>query len=153
KGGVRMLPPECEIGVNKVVPPNDLQDGACCKILVLYRQVHRREASPSSRVFFRRGTCDRGIWRKPLAFAGDAALPMGFQSIFARKALPEAGFAKKAVIDAYPSFHEGKHLSFAKARFRNCLQERRLKRSSQLLIGALLPIIHRNTPTLCTYCG
>src|SRR5262249_19956598 len=33
----------------------------CCKILVLYRQVHRREASPSSRVFFRRGTCDRGI--------------------------------------------------------------------------------------------
>jgi len=32
---------------------------------------------------------------------------MGFQSIFARKALPEAGFAKKAVIDAYRSFHEG----------------------------------------------
>jgi hypothetical protein len=31
---------------------------------------------------------------------------MGFQSIFAWKALPEAGFAKKAVIDAYRSFHQ-----------------------------------------------
>jgi hypothetical protein len=31
---------------------------------------------------------------------------MGFQSIFAWKALPEAGFAKNAVIDAYRSFHQ-----------------------------------------------
>jgi hypothetical protein len=30
---------------------------------------------------------------------------MGFQSIFAWKALPEADFAKKAVIDEYRSFH------------------------------------------------
>jgi hypothetical protein len=38
--------------------------------------------------------------------AADAGCPMGFQSIFAWKALPEAGFAKKAFIDAYRSFHE-----------------------------------------------
>jgi hypothetical protein len=31
---------------------------------------------------------------------------MGFQSIFAWKALPEAGFTEKAVVDAYQSFHE-----------------------------------------------
>jgi hypothetical protein len=31
---------------------------------------------------------------------------MGFQSIYAWKALPEAGFAKKAIIDSYRSFHE-----------------------------------------------
>jgi hypothetical protein len=30
---------------------------------------------------------------------------MGIQSIFAWKALPEGGFAKKAVIDADRSFH------------------------------------------------
>jgi hypothetical protein len=30
---------------------------------------------------------------------------MGIQSIFAWKALPEAGFTKMAVIDAYRSFH------------------------------------------------
>jgi hypothetical protein len=43
----------------------------------------------------RRGSCDRGIWTKPLAFAADAGLSMEFQSIFARKALPEAAFSKK----------------------------------------------------------
>jgi hypothetical protein len=31
---------------------------------------------------------------------------MGFQSIFAWKALPEAAFVKKAVIDAHRSKHE-----------------------------------------------
>jgi hypothetical protein len=31
---------------------------------------------------------------------------MEFQSIFAWKALPEAGFVKKAVIDAHRSKHE-----------------------------------------------
>jgi hypothetical protein len=31
---------------------------------------------------------------------------MGFQSIFARKALPEAAFVKKVVIDAHRSKHE-----------------------------------------------
>jgi hypothetical protein len=30
---------------------------------------------------------------------------MGIQSVFSWKALPEAGFAKKAVIDEYRSFH------------------------------------------------
>jgi hypothetical protein len=30
---------------------------------------------------------------------------MGIQSIFTWKALPEAGFSKKAVIDAYRSSH------------------------------------------------
>jgi len=32
---------------------------------------------------------------------------MGFQSIFAWKALPEAAFTKNVVLDFYPSFHEG----------------------------------------------
>ncbi|MGC1499989.1 MAG: hypothetical protein WA800_08320, partial [Terriglobales bacterium] len=31
---------------------------------------------------------------------------MGFQSIFAWKALPEAGFTKRAVIDAHQSKHK-----------------------------------------------
>jgi hypothetical protein len=31
---------------------------------------------------------------------------MGFQSIYAWEALPEAGFAKKAIIDSCRSFHE-----------------------------------------------
>jgi hypothetical protein len=38
--------------------------------------------------------------------AADAGSPMGFQSIFAWKALPEAAFVKKAVIDAHRSKHE-----------------------------------------------
>ena len=38
--------------------------------------------------------------------AADAGLPMGFQSIFAWKALPEAAFVKKAVIDAHRSKEE-----------------------------------------------
>src|SRR5258708_19055270 len=41
-----------------------------------------------------------------LAVAADAGLLMGFQSIFAWKALPEAAFVKKAVIDAHRSKHE-----------------------------------------------
>ena len=53
-----------------------------------------------------RGTCDRRICTKPLAVAADAGLPMGFQSIFAWKALPEAAFVKRAVIDAHRSKHE-----------------------------------------------
>jgi hypothetical protein len=44
---------------------------------------------------------EKAVRRKPLAFAADAGLSMEFQSILARKALPEAGFSKKAVIDAY----------------------------------------------------
>jgi hypothetical protein len=36
----------------------------------------------------------------------DAGFPMGFQSIFVWKALPEAAFVKKAVIDAHRSKHE-----------------------------------------------
>jgi len=47
------------------------------------------------------------IWRKPLALAADAGLSMGFQSIFARKALPEAEFSKKAVIDGHRFSHIG----------------------------------------------
>jgi hypothetical protein len=38
--------------------------------------------------------------------AADAGFPMGFQSIFAWKALPEAAFVKKTVIDAHRSKHE-----------------------------------------------
>jgi hypothetical protein len=38
--------------------------------------------------------------------AADAGFPLGFQSIFAWKALPEAAFVKKAVIDAHRSKHE-----------------------------------------------
>jgi hypothetical protein len=38
--------------------------------------------------------------------AADAGFPMEFQSIFAWKALPEAAFVKKAVIDAHRSEHE-----------------------------------------------
>jgi hypothetical protein len=44
---------------------------------------------------------DTAVCRKPLAVAADAGFPMGFQSIFGWKALPEAAFAKKAVIDAH----------------------------------------------------
>jgi len=42
---------------------------------------------------------DKAVRRKPIAFAADAELSMEFQSIVARKALPEAGFRKKAAID------------------------------------------------------
>jgi hypothetical protein len=52
----------------------------------------------------RRRTCDKGIWTKPLAFAADAGLAMGFQSIYAWKPLPEAGFAEKSSYGS--SFHE-----------------------------------------------
>jgi hypothetical protein len=45
---------------------------------------------------FRRRTCDKRIWTKPLAFAADADFAMGFQSIFALKPLSEAGFAEKS---------------------------------------------------------
>ena len=38
--------------------------------------------------------------------AADAGIAMGFQSIFAWKALPEAAFVKKAVIDTHRSKHE-----------------------------------------------
>jgi len=41
-------------------------------ILVLYRQVRRRRAFWVERKVVRRGTCDRGIWTKSLAFAADA---------------------------------------------------------------------------------
>jgi hypothetical protein len=58
------------------------------------------------RSVFRRRTCDRRIWTKPLALAADAGFAMGFQSIFAREALPGAGFAKRAVIEADRRFHE-----------------------------------------------
>jgi hypothetical protein len=47
------------------------------------------------------------IWRKPLALAADAGLSMGFQSIFARKALPEAEFSNKAFIDGHRFSHIG----------------------------------------------
>src|SRR5215469_2022235 len=76
------------------------------KILVLYRQVRRRRAVGLCRGVFRRRTCDTGIWTKPLALAADAGFAMGFQSIFASEGLPEAGFAKRAVIDADRCFHE-----------------------------------------------
>jgi len=36
--------------------------------------------------------------RKPLAVAADAGFPMGFQSIFAWKALPEAAFVKRQLL-------------------------------------------------------
>ena len=66
------------------------------KILEPYRRcagaVQRCEAT----IVSRRGICDRVIWTKPLAFAADADFAMEFQSIFAWKALPEAGFAKKS---------------------------------------------------------
>src|SRR5215470_5809868 len=75
-------------------------------ILVLYRQVRRRRAVGLCRGVFRRRTCDTGIWTKPLALAADAGFAMGFQSIFASEGLPEAGFAKRAVIDADRCFHE-----------------------------------------------
>jgi hypothetical protein len=57
-------------------------------ILVLYRQVRRRRAFWVERKVVRRGTCDRGIWTKSLAFAADAeelillygfSISMGFQ--------------------------------------------------------------------------
>jgi hypothetical protein len=38
--------------------------------------------------------------------AADAVFPMGFQSIFAWEALPEADLAKRAVMDADQCFHE-----------------------------------------------
>jgi hypothetical protein len=38
--------------------------------------------------------------------AADAGFPMGFQSIFAWEALPEAAFVKEAVLDAHRSKHE-----------------------------------------------
>src|SRR5215469_18104492 len=38
--------------------------------------------------------------------AADAGFPMGFQSIFAWKALPEAAFVKKVAINARRSKHE-----------------------------------------------
>src|SRR5215470_10114087 len=75
--------------------------GCCRKILVLYRQVRRRRAVGLCRGVFRRRTCDTGIWTKPLALAADAGYAMGFQSIFAWEALPEAGFSKKVVIDGH----------------------------------------------------
>ena len=52
------------------------------------------------------GAFDTAVCRKPLAVAADAGFPMGFQSIFAWKAWPEAAFVKKAVIDAHRSKHE-----------------------------------------------
>jgi hypothetical protein len=42
---------------------------------------------------------DKAVRRKPLAVAADAGYPMGFESIFAWKALPEADFSKNVVID------------------------------------------------------
>jgi len=48
---------------------------------------------------------EKAVRRKPLAFAADAGLSMEFQSISARKAVPEAGSRKKVVIDAHRSKH------------------------------------------------
>jgi hypothetical protein len=49
---------------------------------------------------------EKAVRRKPLAFAVDAGLSMEFQSIFARKALPEAEFGKRVVIDDHRSIHD-----------------------------------------------
>jgi hypothetical protein len=38
-----------------------------CNILGPYRQVRRRESFAGIPSVSRRGTCDRGMWRKPLA--------------------------------------------------------------------------------------
>src|SRR5215469_9651829 len=57
-------------------------------------------ASESGAVAF-----DTTTWRKPLAFAAGAELPMGFESTFAWNALPEAGFSKKALIDGHRFSH------------------------------------------------
>jgi hypothetical protein len=48
---------------------------------------------------------EKAVRRKPLAFAADAGLSMEFQSISARKPLPEAGSRKKVVIDAHRFKH------------------------------------------------
>ena len=50
---------------------------------------------------------DKAVRRKPLAVAADAGYAIGFQSIFALKALPEAASNKSVLIDFHPSFHEG----------------------------------------------
>jgi hypothetical protein len=42
------------------------------QILAPYRQVRRRGTFAWGDEASRRGTCDRGIWTKPLAFAADA---------------------------------------------------------------------------------
>ena len=42
---------------------------------------------------------DKAVRTKPLALAADTGFAMGFQSIFAWKALPEADFSKNVVID------------------------------------------------------
>ena len=49
---------------------------------------------------------EKAVRRKPLAFAADAGLGMEFQLIFARKALPGAGFSKTEVVDAYHFSHD-----------------------------------------------
>jgi hypothetical protein len=48
------------------------------------------------------GTCDRGIWTKPLALAADAGFATRFQSMFALKALPEAGFGRLWMLMTFP---------------------------------------------------
>jgi len=52
-------------------PPRRIRD-RYCKILAPYRQGRRRRAPVWHPSVFRRGTCDRNIWTKPLAFAADA---------------------------------------------------------------------------------
>jgi hypothetical protein len=50
------------------------------KILPPNRQVLRRRALAWTPSLSRRGTCDRGIWTKPLAFAADCQWPQYFHS-------------------------------------------------------------------------
>src|ERR1035438_209150 len=71
--------------------------------LVLYRM---RPALMQIPPELRSGAFDTAVCRKPLAVAADAGFPMGFQSIFAWEALPEAAFVKEAVLDAHRSKHE-----------------------------------------------
>jgi hypothetical protein len=67
-----------------------------CMMLVLYRKRTAQQfrlARPQEFAF------DTAVRRKPLAIATDAGRPMGFQSIFAWKALPEAAFTKNVIVD------------------------------------------------------
>src|ERR1700686_116656 len=73
--------------------------------LVLFR-TRRRDECLELKEGLGASRSTKAVRRKPLAFAVDAGLSMEFQSIFARKALPEAEFGKRVVIDDHRSIHD-----------------------------------------------
>src|SRR5262249_6143691 len=95
------------------------------KILGSYRQVRRRAAAGSSRLFSAGALAIRGFGLSRWLLAADAGFAMGFQSILALKPLSGAGFAEKGSYGSmFPlTVHQGMPSAYPKTDFLSCAYE------------------------------